>query len=512
MASFYIPLTGLNADSTALNTIANNLANMNTTGFKSQTTTFSDLLYHEISSNGSGDAIQVGSGVQVASNSTDFTGGSISSTGVSADAAIDGSGYFVLDNGGSQLYTRDGAFQLSSDGTLETTGGLAVMGYGATNGVVSTSGALVDITLPTGKVMSPSATTTFSMVQNLDSDSAVGTTTTGTIPAVYDSLGNSYEATVTFTKTGTNTWSYSISVPDTLQANSSTSSGTTTISYDFGSSGSTLATVNTGTDLTITGSTSSGGTATIAAPTITDGESVSDYATALTSALTTAGITGVTVTASADGQLTITGANISTSGDVIQDPVASSSATGTLTFDSSGNLTSPATGVSGITFSGLSDGAATMNLTWNLYGTSGSSDISQTASSSSTSSTNQNGYTSGEYESFSIGSDGTITATYSNGQTQDVGQLAIATVTNEQGLKAVGSTNYQTTSASGEASVGVAGTGGRGTIDGSSLEASNVNISAEFSALIIAQRAFEANAKSVTTFDTVTQDTINMVH
>jgi flagellar hook protein FlgE len=93
-----------------------------------------------------------------------------------------------------------------------------------------------------------------------------------------------------------------------------------------------------------------------------------------------------------------------------------------------------------------------------------------------------------------------------------VGQLAIATVSNEQGLVNLGSSEYQTTTASGDAAVGVAGSGGRGTIDGSSLEASNVNISAEFSDLIVAQRAFEANSKAVTTFDTVTQETINMIH
>ncbi|HME58078.1 MAG TPA: flagellar hook-basal body complex protein, partial [Terracidiphilus sp.] len=125
---------------------------------------------------------------------------------------------------------------------------------------------------------------------------------------------------------------------------------------------------------------------------------------------------------------------------------------------------------------------------------------------------NQNGYASGEYQSFTIGSDGTVTATYSNGQSQSVGQLAIATVSNQQGLVDTGSTEYQATASSGLATVGVAGAGGRGTLEGSSLEASNVNISAEFSDLIVAQRAFEANAKSVTTFDTITQETINMIH
>ncbi len=146
MPSFYIPLSGLNADSTALNTIANNLSNMNTTGFKSQTTNFSDLFYQQVGTTGSGDEIQQGTGVQVASNSTDFTGGSISSTGVATDAAIDGTGFFVLDAGnGSQLYTRDGNFQVSSTGTLESTEGQAVMGYLATNGVINTSSGLADL-------------------------------------------------------------------------------------------------------------------------------------------------------------------------------------------------------------------------------------------------------------------------------------------------------------------------------------------------------------------------------
>jgi flagellar hook protein FlgE len=512
MASFSIPLTGLEADSTALNTIANNLSNMNTTGYKAQTTTFSDLLYQQIGASGSGDAIQVGSGVKVASNSTNFTSGTISSTSVSTDAAINGTGFFVLDDGGSQLLTRNGTFQVSSNGTLEDSSGLAVMGYGATNGVVNTSGGLTDITIPTGQVMKPSATTTLSMTTNLDSAAAVGTSTSASDETkVYDSLGNSYEATVTYTKTGTNTWSYSVSMPDTLQANSKTASGTTTTDYNFGSSGGTLATVNTGTDLTITGPTTSG-TATIAAPTVTSGESVATYATALQSALTTAGITGVTVTASSTGQLSIAGAGISTSGSVIQDPVATSNATGTLTFDSSGNLVSPATDVSGISFAGLSDGSAAMNLTWNLFGSSGTGNISQTSATSATTDTSQNGYASGQYDSFAIDSSGVVTATYSNGKTQNIGQLAIATVSNEQGLAARGSSDYQATTASGNASVGVAGSGGRGTIEGSSLEGSNVNISAEFSDLIIAQRAFEANSKAVTTFDTVTQETINMIH
>ena len=230
MPSFYIPLSGLDADSTALNTIANNLSNMNTTGFKEQTTNFSDLFYQQVGANGSGDEIQQGTGVQVASNSTDFTGGSIASTGISTNAAIDGSGFFVLDNGGSRLYTRNGDFQTSAGGTLESSGGQAVMGYGAKNGVIDTNGGLIDLSIPTGQVMNPSATTTLSMTTNLNSQDAVGSSTTASDQTkIYDSLGNSYEATVTYTKTGTNTWSYNITVPDALSAAPATAAAAATL-------------------------------------------------------------------------------------------------------------------------------------------------------------------------------------------------------------------------------------------------------------------------------------------
>lgn len=505
MASFYIPLSGLSADSTALNTIANNLSNMSTTAFKDQTTNFSDLFYQQIGSTGSGDAIQVGGGVKVASNVTNFTQGTFNTNGTtSSDVALNGNGFFVVNENGVNALTRDGAFTQDTNGDLVTAGGLQVMGYPAANGVVNNKAALTPINIPViGQVIAPHATTTFGMNATLDSQAAINETVPGQVQ-VYDSLGNSYEATVTYTKTGNNTWSYGITLPDTLQASSSAPG---TINYNFGSGGA--ATVNPGTNLTITGATGSG-TATITAPTVSAGEQLSDYATALKTALTAANISGVSVNVNG-GQLSISGANVTTSGNVIQDPVAMN-ASGTLTFDSSGNLVDPAANVSGISFAGLSDGAATMNLTWNILGTNGSPTITQVDATSATSASRQDGYASGTYQSFAIGSDGTVTATYSNGKSQAVGQLALANVTNLQGLVLQGDGNYAITPASGAASYGVSGTNGLGTIQDSALEQSNVNISAEFSNLIIAQRAFEANAKSVTTFDTVTQDTINMVH
>jgi flagellar hook protein FlgE len=511
MASFYIPLTGLNADSTALNTIANNLANMNTTGYKSQSVNFSDLFYQQVGEAGSGDPIQRGSGTQVCSIETDFSNGSPNTTNVDTNVALQGSGFFVVGTGNNTLLTRDGDFSLDLNGNLITSNGLNVMGFPATNGVVDTNAPLAPVHIPVGEVEPPSATTTFGMTATLNSAANVGDSLSGKIQ-VYDSLGNDYQARVTYTKTATNTWSYNVTLPDALAANNSSVGAVNTEVYNFGSSGGILATVDPATNLTITGPNAGGVSTTINAPTVKPGESIGTYATDLQDALDAAGITA-TVTPTAGGQLTISGANITTSGGVIQDPLASATAMGSLTFNSNGNLVSPSTDVTGITFSGLSDGATNMNMTWNLFGADGSSKLTQVVDqSSAVSSSAQNGFASGNYHGFTIGSDGTVTATFNNGQKLNVGQLALGNAVNLQGLQDTGNGDYATTLASGTATIGVSGTSGLGTMQGGALEASNVNISAEFSDLIIAQRAFEANSKAVTTFDTITQETINMIH
>ena len=507
MASFYIPLTGLDANSKALNTIANNLANMNTTGYKSKSVNFSDLFYQQVGEAGCGDPIQLGSGTQVCSVETDFSNGSPNSTGVDTNVALQGSGFFVVSNGGNNLLTRAGDFSLDQSGNLITPDGLSVMGFPAVNGQVNANAPLAPVHIPVGEVEPPSATTSFGMTATLNSSANIG----DSLPAVvqvYDSLGNDYQATVVYTKKGTNTWSYSITLPDTISP--AVSNAGNTLTYNFAANGGALATVDPATNLTITGPNGKNISTTINAPAVQPGESISQYAADLQTALKNAGI-GATVS-SANGQLTITGANITTSGSVIQDPIASSAAQGSLTFDSNGNLVSPSTNIAGITFSGLSDGASNMDLTWNLYNPDGSASLTQVDQKSAVSSTAQDGFAAGVYSGFSIGSDGIVTATFKNGQKLNVGQLALANVVNLQGLQDLGNGEYQTTLASGTATIGVSGTSGLGTMQGGALEGSNVNISKEFSDLIIAQRAFEANSKAITTFDTVTQETINMIH
>jgi flagellar hook protein FlgE len=422
MPDFSIPLSGLSADSVALNTIGNNLSNLNTTGYKGQSTEFEDLFYQQIGVNGSGDALQVGVGTKVETTATDYSQGSINPTGVTSDLALSGNGYFVVQQNGVNVLTRAGNFQLDSSGNLISAEGASVMGYAAKNGVVTASGPLVPLSLPVGTTEAAQATQNIGVSANLNAGAAAGTTYS-TAVTIYDSLGQTHLATITFTKSP-----------------ASTTSGTPPV---------TTATPNQWT-----------------------------YAITLPS-----------------GDATGTPANN----------------TGTLVFNSSGQLTSPASNVAGVTFPTLADGAADLDFNFNLYNSSGTPTITQTIAASQTNANTQDGFASGIYETFTADTTGTLTATFSNGQNEVVGQVAVATVANNEGLTIVGDNNFATTAASGQIIAGVAGTGSRGTITDSALELSNVDISTEFANLIVAQRDFEANSKTVTTFDTITQDTIAMI-
>ena len=185
-------------------------------------------------------------------------------------------------------------------------------------------------------------------------------------------------------------------------------------------------------------------------------------------------------------------------------------ASGTLTFDSNGNLASPTGSVTGINITGLADGAAPMNLTWNLADSSGASLMTQVAGTSTTTTSNQNGYAAGTLQNYTVQADGTIEGTFTNGQTQALGQIALASFSNYQGLEAVGSGGYEPTLASGAAVVGVPGAGGRGSLTGGALEMSNVDISTEFTRLIVVQRGFEADARMITTLDSIGNTTSNL--
>jgi flagellar hook protein FlgE len=210
-STFSIALSGLKAQSQAINTTGNNLANMNTDGFKGSAVNFKDLFSEFL---GVSSGFQTGLGVSPPISSQLFTQGAIQSSLSGLAAAVQGDGFFVVKSpAGQQLFTRDGNFQLDKTGVLRTQTGETIQGWMATpSGTINTSGIPGDIALPSGAILPPVATQNFSMNANLDASSATGATYSQPLTVV-DSLGNTHDLTVNFTKTASNTWSYDVTIP-----------------------------------------------------------------------------------------------------------------------------------------------------------------------------------------------------------------------------------------------------------------------------------------------------------
>jgi flagellar hook protein FlgE len=426
LSSISTALSALQADSTAIDVTGNNLANLNTTGFKTTEVQFADLMSQSLGLGGT--SAQLGLGVGPIQTNTVYSQGVLTSSTGLLDSAISGNGFFVVQDAssGQTLYTRDGSFQLDTSGNLITSTGQYVQGWNATNGTVDTSGAVGDITVPTGSESAAKATTTMDVLANLNADATVGATdgTFSTPIQVYDSLGAAHTLTVSFTKTAANTWTYNVTIP----AADLTSGGTTPL------------------------------------------------------------------------------------------------ATGTLTFDGNGNLITPAppstsggtttaaTPVS-VAITGFADGATDQTISWNLFSNNGTGtqDITQYAETSAESKTTQDGNAAGQITQIQMETGGTLVATYSNGKTATVGQLAVASISNPGTLVSVGDNNLATTAASAAPVVGAANTGGRGQIEASELEASTVDMATEFTNLLAYERSYQAASKVVTTGDEMEQETLALI-
>ena len=423
MGNFSIALSGLNAQASALNIVSDNLANLNTTGFKEGTASFQDLVTEAMSSSSPN-----GAGVSSVLAQRTFSQGSIQVTSGAFDAAIEGSGFFVVQNAqGQQFYTRAGNFSLDTNGNLVDSKGDFVLGWTTPNGVVNASGAPGKITVPAGSTVQPSPTTQFSIMANLNA-AALTTDATGSFSTpvqVIDSLGEAHTLSVTFTKTASNTWDYAVTVP------------------------------------------------------------------------------------SAD----LTGGST--------DPLAK----GTLTFDSNGQLKSPAPpsgtgsgsgGGSGsgstvdVKLAGLADGASDLDVTWNLYATDNSAMVTQFAAASAVSATNVDGVAAAQLSQVSLADGGNIVAQFSNGKQQVIGQLALANIPNPSSLIAAGANNFTIGANTGTPTLGAPQTGGLGQIKANALEASNVDIATEFTKLMTYQRSYEANSRTITTLDQMAQDLMQM--
>jgi len=209
--SFSIALSGLNAQTAALDVVSNDLANLNTTGYKASVVAFQDLVAQQLSSTDT----QSGAGVSAPQALREFTQGTLTVTSGAFDAAIEGNGFFVVQNkSGETLYTRAGDFSLDANGDLVTSTGEFVQGWMASKGVINPSGPVSNITIPPNSLQKPSPTTQFSPNLNLNAGATVGQTD-GTFTApiqVVDSLGTKHTLTVVYTKTAANAWSYNVEI------------------------------------------------------------------------------------------------------------------------------------------------------------------------------------------------------------------------------------------------------------------------------------------------------------
>ncbi|MDR1727073.1 MAG: flagellar hook protein FlgE [Acidobacteriota bacterium] len=183
--------------------------------------------------------------------------------------------------------------------------------------------------------------------------------------------------------------------------------------------------------------------------------------------------------------------------------------TGTLTFDSNGVLTSPTSNPT-LTVSGLVDGASPLSIDFLMWDSQGSPVITDAARSSETSKTTQNGYAADILADISINGEGVILGLTENGSTVELAQLALAIFPNYEGMLKYNGSTFTAFPAAGEPSIGTAGSGGRGTITGAALEASNVDMAEEFVNLILAQRSYQANTRVITTSDELYQEAINL--
>jgi flagellar hook protein FlgE len=418
--AFSNALSGLTADATAINVVSENLANLNTTGYKDEQVSFEDLVNQSLSGFSNVTSI---SGSTIARTSQEFTQGTLQTTGNAFDAAIQGGGFFVLrDDSGQQLFTRQGNFQVTSTGEVMTSSGQHVEGWNAVNGVLSTNGVTSDLVVPATLSSTPVATTQFSLNVNLDANATVGSPS-GTFSSpmqVYDAEGNAHTLTVTYTETSPNNWSYAITIP----------------AVDVGATG----------------------------------------------------------------------------------PDVALGSGGTLTFDGNGNLVSPppGSGTGSVQIpltlaNGANIGNPTGTLTWNLYDAAGKPTISQNAQASTNLSNTQDGSQAGSLVGVDIGANGQVIANFSNGTTQAVGQIALASVLNPETMQQLDGNSFAVTGATATPVIGTPSTGARGSISGGALETSTVDIATEFTNLLQYERGYQANSKVITTEDQVIQTTLGLI-
>lgn len=460
MRSLYSGVSGLQNHQTRMDVIGNNISNVNTNGFKRGRVNFQDMISQQLSGAakptdelGGVNPKEVGLGMTVASIDNVFTQGNLQSTGISTDLAIQGNGFFVMKNGEETYYTRNGAFGLDMDGTLvNPANGMRVQGWMAEeiNGqmLVTTAATPEDLIIPVGSKDPAKETTNVNFACNLNKNT----------PEILEgaSADDIFKGT----------W------------------GTEQKIYDsFGNEHM----------LSVSFRRVVGNPNQWEATVVIDQDNA-DYTQTRVGLGTTDGV-GNTFLVNFDNygalqSVTDTAGNVTNpEGNVV---VQASFAVSDSNVDEQGNPY-----------------RQTLNINLGTIG-SFKDTITQSASKSTTKAFYQDGYTMGYLDNFKIDSSGIITGVYSNGTNRTIGQIAMATFANDRGLEKAGDNTYVESNNSGMARIGESGVAGKGSLMAGALEMSNVDLSEQLTDMIVTQRGFQSNAKTIQTADTLLETVLGL--
>lgn len=460
MRSLYSGVSGLQNHQTRMDVIGNNISNVNTNGFKRGRVNFQDMISQQLSGAakptdelGGVNPKEVGLGMTIATIDNVFTQGNLQSTGVSTDLAIQGNGFFVMKNGEESFYTRNGSFGLDVDGTLvNPANGMRVQGWMADeiNGqmLITTAATPEDLIIPVGSKDPAKETTNVNFACNLNKNT----------PEILEgaSVDDIFKGT----------WATEQKIYDSF-------GNEHMLSVSFrrvpGNPNQWEATVQIDPDN-------------------------ADYTQTRVGLGTTDGM-GNTFIVNFDNygalqSVTDTAGNITNpEGNVV---VQTSFAVADSNTDEEGNPY-----------------RQTLNINLGTIG-SFKDTITQSASKSTTKAFYQDGYTMGYLDNFKIDSSGIITGVYSNGTNRTIGQIAMATFANDRGLEKAGDNTYVESNNSGMARIGESGVAGKGSLMAGALEMSNVDLSEQLTDMIVTQRGFQSNAKTIQTADTLLETVLSL--
>ncbi|WML52005.1 flagellar basal-body rod protein FlgF [Neobacillus sp. PS3-12] len=529
LRSMYSGISGMKNFQTKLDVIGNNIANVNTFGYKKGRVTFKDTMSQMIAGpsaaqNGRGgkNGLQVGLGSALSSIDTIDTQASLETTGRALDLAVSGDGYFIVKQGDQQYYTRAGNFYLDNNGTLVNSDGLKVQAYPIENGNISNS--YRDININVNGVLPPVITGKIQFTGNLAADANDGTVYSQQIKTI-DENGDPQNSTIYFKKLSSNNWGVFINNPPQTSKVVTTRDPSTNISDDVsvtnpnkytGTSNQNWTIMYDGTQSSPNSqfkidTTGSGVFQPIPNANIVDNKFTQDgleiklpdtsiFSTATASSPVGTWTINVTAPNAEDYDV-----NFDVNGKVLSAYANITSAGSTVPTALNGviadqRVSIPSGKVNDTTTANLDESKLLANLDF--------SKLTQ-LSDPSTAQVIPDGFVEGNLESFSVGSNGEINGVYSNGLIKELGQLALAKFSNPSGLNRTGGNLFQETINSGTPDINVAGNG-RGTIAAGSLEMSNVDLSEEFTDMITAQRGFQANTKIITTSDEILQELLNL--